>query len=77
LLGKVPYNDVVEVEQELISEGLPREEILKLCDIHTAALDGVVDHIRAKTAPPGPPVHTFKDKNRAFCLGKGRRQAGG
>ncbi|MGB6865316.1 MAG: DUF438 domain-containing protein, partial [Candidatus Aminicenantaceae bacterium] len=66
LLGKVPYNDVVEVEQELISEGLPQEEVLRLCDIHSAALDGVLDHTAAKTAPPGHPVHTFKEENRAL-----------
>lgn len=66
LLGKVPYNDVVEVEQELISEGLPQEEVLRLCDIHTAALDGVLDHTEAKTAPPGHPVHTFQEENRAL-----------
>ncbi len=66
LLGKVPYNDVVEVEQELISEGLPQEEVLKLCDIHTAALDGAIDHTGAKIAPPGHPVHTFQEENRAL-----------
>ncbi len=66
LLGKVPYNDVVEVEQELINEGLPQEEVLKLCDIHTMALDGVLDHTEAKTAPAGHPVHTLKEENRAL-----------
>lgn len=66
LLGSVPYNDVVEVEQELISEGLPQEEVLKLCDLHSAALDGVLDHSKAKTAPPGHPVHTFQQENRAL-----------
>jgi DUF438 domain-containing protein len=66
LLGKVPYNDVIEVEQELISEGLPQEEVLKLCDIHTTALDGIIDKKEEKTAPPGHPVHTFKEENRAL-----------
>ena len=33
LLGEVPYNDVIEVEQQLISEGLPTEEVLKLCGV--------------------------------------------
>ena len=66
LLGTVPYNDVVEVEQELISEGLPQEEVLKLCDLHSAVLDGVLDHSKAKTAPPGHPVHTFQQENRAL-----------
>ena len=66
LLGSVPYNDVVEVEQELIAEGLPQEEVLKLCDIHSAALEGILDHSEAKSAPPGHPVHTFKEENRAL-----------
>lgn len=66
LLGTVPYNDVVEVEQELISEGLPQEEVLKLCDLHSAVLDGVLDHSKAKTAPSGHPVHTFQQENRAL-----------
>ena len=66
LLGSVPYNDVVEVEQELISEGLPQEEILKLCDLHSEVLDGVLDHTGEKKAPPGHPVHTFKQENRAL-----------
>jgi hypothetical protein len=66
LLGSVPYNDVVEVEQELIAEGLPEEEVIKLCDIHTQALGGALDHSQAKTAPPGHPADTFIEENRAL-----------
>jgi DUF438 domain-containing protein len=66
LLGKVPYDEVVLVEQELISEGLPTEKVLELCDIHTAALEGQISQDVAKTAPPGHPVHTFKEENRAL-----------
>ena len=29
-LENIPYGEVVEVEQELIEEGLPQEEVLKL-----------------------------------------------
>ena len=66
LLGEVPYGDVVEIEQELISEGLPIQEVLELCDIHTAALEGKISHAGAKAAPPGHPVHTFIEENRAL-----------
>lgn len=66
LLGKIPYNDIVAVEQELIAEGLPQEEVLKLCDIHSAALEGAIDHTEAKTAPEGHPVHTFQQENKAL-----------
>ena len=66
LLGQVPYGDVVEVEQELISEGLPQEEVLKFCDVHSEALKGTLDHSSAKQAAPGHPVHTFQQENRAI-----------
>lgn len=66
LLGQVPYNDVVAVEQELIADGLPMEEVLRLCDIHSAALKGAIDHTGAKKVPPGHPIDTFKKENRAL-----------
>jgi DUF438 domain-containing protein len=66
LLGEVPYGDVVVVEQELIADGMAMEEILKLCDIHSAVLKGQIDHAGAKDAPPGHPVHTFIQENRAL-----------
>jgi uncharacterized protein len=63
LLQNIPYDEVVEVEQELISEGLPVEEVLKLCDIHTLVLDGHIDQTGAKEIPPGHPVDLFKKEN--------------
>ncbi|MFH2132264.1 MAG: DUF438 domain-containing protein, partial [bacterium] len=66
LLGSVPYNDVVEVEQELIAEGLPEEEVIKLCDLHSQALHGALDLTRAKVAPPGHPADTLIEENRAL-----------
>jgi uncharacterized protein len=67
-LGEVPYNEVVEVEQELIAEGLPVAEILELCDIHTEALRGTITLEKSREAPPGHPIHTFKEENRALNL---------
>jgi len=67
LMGKIPYSEIVEVEQELIAEGLPQAEVLKLCDVHTAALEGAIDDTGAKTAKVGHPVHTFKMENRALA----------
>lgn len=63
ILRSIPYDDVVQVEQELINEGLPTEEVLKLCDIHTAVLDGHIDQSGARPAPAGHPVDTFKKEN--------------
>ena len=64
LLTKIPYGDVVEVEQELINEGLPETEVLRLCDVHTQALEGQIDLSEMKIVPPGHPVDTFKNENR-------------
>lgn len=64
LLKGIPYDEVVEVEQELIKEGLPVAEVLKLCDIHAMVLDGNIDQSQAKPIPAGHPVDTFKNENR-------------
>ncbi len=66
LMGSVPYDMVVEVEQELMAEGLPYEDVLRLCDIHSAALEGNISHEHAQTAPAGHPVHTFIEENKAL-----------
>ena len=63
LMQKIPYGEVVEVEQELIAEGLPQEEVLDLCDLHAEALDGSIDHSDAKLVPAGHPVDTFTKEN--------------
>ncbi|HZL11928.1 MAG TPA: DUF438 domain-containing protein [Prolixibacteraceae bacterium] len=64
VLKNIPYDEVVEVEQELISDGLPEEEVLKFCDIHSMVLDGHIDQSHAKPVPPGHPVDTFRKENR-------------
>lgn len=66
-LESIPYDEVVEVEQELISEGLPVEEVLKLCDIHGQVLDGRIDLSRIQSVPPGHPVDTFRRENEEIA----------
>ena len=66
-LTDVPYNEVMEVEQEMINSGaLTEEEILEFCDLHTAILDGSIDTSGAKGIPAGHPVDTFKKENIAL-----------
>lgn len=66
MLGQVPYGMVVEVEQELIEDGMPPEEVTRLCHLHGAALQGAIDLSAAPIAPPGHPVHTFQGENAAI-----------
>ncbi len=65
-LGSIPYGEVVEVEQELIAEGLPEQEILKLCDAHSAVLQGSVDLTVSKQIPAGHPVDVLIQENRVL-----------
>ena len=63
-LRSIPYGEVVEVEQELIAEGLPQEEVLRLCDIHSGVLDGRIDLSGMRIIPPGHPVDVFRNENK-------------
>ncbi|MFH0843804.1 MAG: DUF438 domain-containing protein [Bacteroidota bacterium] len=62
-LSQIPYGEVVEVEQELIGEGLPESEVLKLCDAHSAVLEGKIDLSGSKKMPEGHPVDVMKKEN--------------
>lgn len=62
-LSSIPYGEVVEVEQELISEGLPESEVLKLCDAHSAVLQGNVDLSGSKNIPEGHPIDVMLKEN--------------
>lgn len=66
-LTDIPYNEVMEVEQEMINGNLlTEEEILEFCDLHTQILDGKIDVSGAKGIPAGHPVDTFKKENIAI-----------
>jgi uncharacterized protein len=65
-LSNIPYGEVVEVEQELMAEGLPEEEVLKLCDAHSAVLEGRVDLSASKSVPEGHPVDVMIQENKAL-----------
>jgi DUF438 domain-containing protein len=65
-LSNIPYGEVIEVEQELIAEGLPEEEVLDLCDAHSAVLHGTVDLSASKSIPGGHPVDVLLEENKAL-----------
>ena len=67
ILGQVPYGMVVEVEQELMADGMPPEEVMRLCHLHGAALEGAIDPGQGADVEPGHPVHTFRQENAALA----------
>jgi hypothetical protein len=75
LLGQVPYGLVVEVEQELLAEGLPAQEVTRLCHLHGSALQGAIDLSAAPVAPEGHPAHTFHQENAALAVEIGALEA--
>jgi len=66
LMGKLSYNEIVQVEQELIRDGLPIAEVTEMCDAHSKVLSGQIDLSGVEPAPPGHPVHTFTAENNAL-----------
>lgn len=66
LLKEVPYEDVVSVEQSIFNEeGVNRDNMLELCDLHSSALSGLIK-AGSKREPDGHPVNTFKKENQAL-----------
>lgn len=65
----VSVNEISELEQALIREGMPVEEIQRLCDVHASLFKGSIEEIHREEKPeeqPGHPIHTFKLENRAI-----------
>ncbi|NLK98395.1 DUF438 domain-containing protein [Defluviitalea saccharophila] len=69
LIEGIDATEIAQMEQALIMEGMPVEEIQRLCDVHAAVFKGSIEEIHRPTKPedtPGHPVHTFKLENRAI-----------
>lgn len=67
LLGDVGPEEIAEMEQNLIAEGLPEQEVKRLCDVHVEVFRESLD-AEAQVRPemmPGHPVHTFLAENAA------------
>ena len=62
--------EITEMEQALVNEGMPVEEIQKLCDVHASVFKGSIEDIHREDGfdfdgfDEGHPVHTFKRENR-------------
>lgn len=57
------YTEIAEVEQLLMNEGVPAEEIQSLCDVHVAVFKEGLEQAAAPETIPGHPLHTFRAEN--------------
>lgn len=67
LIKGISTKEITEMEQALVKEGMPIEEIQNLCDVHAAVFKGSIEEIHKpqnEEELPGHPVHTFKLENR-------------
>lgn len=67
LIEVISLSEISEMEQALILDGMPVEEIQQLCDVHAAVLKDSIEEIHSPKKDedvPGHPVHTFKLENR-------------
>ncbi len=63
----VSASEISEAEGALIAEGLPVEEIQRLCDVHASVFKGTIEEIHQPTDPtliPGHPLNILKRENR-------------
>jgi DUF438 domain-containing protein len=63
ILKDVSAEEIAQVEEELIKEGMPQEEIQKLCDVHLTVFKESLE--KEKTlAPLGHPVHILMEEHK-------------
>lgn len=65
----VSATEISEAEGALIAEGLPVEEIQRLCDVHAAVFKGSIEEIHQptdQTQIPGHPANTLIRENRVI-----------
>ena len=65
VLADVTPPEIARVEQELIQEGMPSEEIRRLCDVHLAVFQESLDS-EEHLAPAGHPIHILMEEHSAL-----------
>ncbi len=69
LIKDISTHEITQMEQSLIMEGMPPEEIQRLCDVHAAVFKGSIEQIhkpQKQEEIPGHPMHTFRLENEAI-----------
>lgn len=62
-IGTVTSKEIFELEQSLLEDGVPPEEIKKFCNVHALLFDSSLEKSMADPADPRHPVALFKAEN--------------
>ncbi len=65
LLSHVTSTEIIQLEQELIKEGMDREDIRKLCELHIELFKESLEKETA-LAPPGHPINILMEEHKIF-----------
>ena len=66
LIAGVKPTEIVAMEQQLIKEGMPIEEVQRLSELHVSVFKEALDGNDFPDIPAGHPVHTFMEENTVF-----------
>src|SRR5208337_904510 len=67
IVGETDATEIMAMEQQLIAEGMPVEEVRSMCDLHSQVTrDVLVQLAPPPTVEPGHPLDTFRRENTAL-----------
>jgi DUF438 domain-containing protein len=66
LLDDTNAAEITQVEQMLIEEGMPAEEIQHLCDVHVLLFKDTLDDTQSPETMPGHPIRNYLLENQAI-----------
>ena len=66
IVRETDSTEIAAMEQELIAEGMPVEEVQAMCDSHAAVLKEITVETAVRDIEPGHPIDTFQRENVAI-----------
>lgn len=75
LTEEVSSREIAQLEQQLVAEGLPEEEIKRLCDVHARVLGERVTDLLPPDLAEGHPLDVLRRENRDLQAAVGALRA--
>ena len=66
LIRNVSPEEIAQMEQALITEGVPVDQVQKICDVHVQVFEQALERRKKTKVLPGHPVHTYLQENKAL-----------
>src|SRR3989304_1363036 len=63
-IGNITSTEIAELEQGLINEGIPPEEIKKFCNVHALIFQSTLEKTPSGESFESNPINLFKLENR-------------